>query len=227
MIRLIRQKISVSKFICLGFNTSRLELITRRERQIMDILFSQGEANVNTIHDHLPNPPAHTAIRTFLKALIAKGYVKRRKIGREHAYSPRAQRMPAGRQAHYVIPSVYVSGACSVGFYGCRRCCGLFKLVKFFQQRFGNHRAIEIADLLKHGIDNHQLLSNAMFDRIKLAHGLDADRVGAKPFASRSDQASFDAAGLAKMDKLSTIVVDGRVDRIDRGFGDGVDGWRG
>ncbi|MFP4216717.1 MAG: BlaI/MecI/CopY family transcriptional regulator [Phycisphaerae bacterium] len=93
--------------------------LTRRERQIMDILFSQGEASVNTIHDQLPNPPAHTAVRTMLKILGGKGLVKRRKQGLEYIYSPRPQRTRAGRSAMQRVVQTFFDGSLeqAVGAY--------------------------------------------------------------------------------------------------------------
>lgn len=85
--------------------------LTRRERQIMDILFAQGEASVNTIRDQLPDPPAHTAVRTMLKILDGKGLIKRRKQGLEYIYSPRPQRARAGRSAMQRVVQTFFDGS--------------------------------------------------------------------------------------------------------------------
>lgn len=90
---------------------SKNQNLSRRERQIMDILFAQGEATVNAIHDGLPDPPAHTAVRTFLKLLIDKGHVKRRKTGREYVYQPRVRRTPAGRDAMRRVLDIFFDGS--------------------------------------------------------------------------------------------------------------------
>lgn len=93
--------------------------LTRRERQIMDILFAEGEATVNAIHDHLPDPPAHTAVRTMLKILTDKGLIKRRKEGREYLYSPRPLRATAGLSAMQRVVRTFFDGSLeqAVGAY--------------------------------------------------------------------------------------------------------------
>lgn len=93
--------------------------LSRRERQIMDILYGEGEASVNTIRDALPNPPAHTAVRTMLRILDGKGLIKRRKVGREHLYSPRPRRTRAGRSALQRVVRTFFDGSLeqAVGAY--------------------------------------------------------------------------------------------------------------
>ncbi len=49
-----------------------LSRLSRRERQIMEVLFARDEATVNEIQAELPKPPAHTAVRTMLKILEDK-----------------------------------------------------------------------------------------------------------------------------------------------------------
>lgn len=85
--------------------------LSRRERQIMDILFAEGEASVNRIRDRLPDPPAHTAVRTMLRILDAKGLIKRRKQGLEYIYSPRPQRSQAGRSAMHRVVQTFFEGS--------------------------------------------------------------------------------------------------------------------
>lgn len=85
--------------------------LTRRERQIMDILFAEGEASVNNIRGQLPDPPAHTAVRTMLKILDSKGVIKRRKQGLEYIYSPRPQRIRVGRSAMQRVVHTFFGGS--------------------------------------------------------------------------------------------------------------------
>ena len=93
--------------------------LTRRERQIMDILFSEGEASVNTIRDRLPDPPVHTAVRTMLRILDGKGLIKRRKQGLEYIYSPRPQPSRAGGPAMQRVVQTFFDGSLeqAVGAY--------------------------------------------------------------------------------------------------------------
>ena len=85
--------------------------LTRRERQIMDIIYRQGQATVAEIQRQLPDPPAHTAVRTFLKILGGKGYVKRRKQGRQYIYSAKGSRTPAGRSALRRVIRTFFDGS--------------------------------------------------------------------------------------------------------------------
>ncbi len=85
--------------------------LTRRERQIMDILYAQGEVSVNDIQRQLPDPPAHTAVRTMLKILTDKDLVKRRKQGREYLYGAKPKRTCAGKSAMQRVVQTFFDGS--------------------------------------------------------------------------------------------------------------------
>ena len=87
------------------------ESLSRRERQIMDILFAEGEAPVRTIRERMPDELSATAVRTFLRILTEKGHVRRRRVGREHRYRPRARRTPAGRSALNRVLDTFFDGS--------------------------------------------------------------------------------------------------------------------
>ncbi len=84
---------------------------TRRERQIMDVLYAHEEATVVEIQAELPDPPSQTAIRTMLKILGNKGLVKRRKRGREHVYAPRRDRTRTGERALRHVIQTFFDGS--------------------------------------------------------------------------------------------------------------------
>jgi predicted transcriptional regulator len=56
----------------------RLPLLhgSRRERQILDILYRQGEATPRQVLESLPDPPSYSAVRAMLRILETKGYVR-------------------------------------------------------------------------------------------------------------------------------------------------------
>jgi predicted transcriptional regulator len=85
--------------------------LSRRERQIMDILYAREEATVNEIRDGLPDPPAHTAVRTLLSILESKGFVRHSKRGKENIYVPRQRRARAGRSAFRRVLDVFFEGS--------------------------------------------------------------------------------------------------------------------
>jgi len=73
--------------------------LSRRERQIMEIVFARGETSVTEIVAALPDPPSDTSVRTFLRILEKKGRVKRRREGKRHVYAAAGSRKQAARAA--------------------------------------------------------------------------------------------------------------------------------
>jgi BlaI family transcriptional regulator, penicillinase repressor len=79
--------------------------LSRRERQILDILYQRGEASVSQVQAALPDPPGYSAVRALLGLLKNKDLVRHRKVGRLYVYSPvvsrsKAQRSVLGRVVH-------------------------------------------------------------------------------------------------------------------------------
>ncbi len=62
--------------------------LSRRERQIMDVLFQSGEASAAEIRKGLPDAPSDSAVRTLLRILVEKGHVKRQQDGPRFMYKP-------------------------------------------------------------------------------------------------------------------------------------------
>ncbi len=89
------------------------EELTRRERQIMTLLYKNGASPVAEIAKHLPRAPSHTAVRTFLHILERKGHVKRRKDGRRFLYEPKQSRGRAALVALREVLSTFFAGSMS------------------------------------------------------------------------------------------------------------------
>ena len=85
--------------------------LTRRERQIMDVLFARGEATVNQIAEALPDPPTPMAVRRMMHILEEKGHLRRREQGREVVYLPRESRDKAGRSAFAKVLETFFGGS--------------------------------------------------------------------------------------------------------------------
>lgn len=85
--------------------------LSRRERQVMNALFRRKKASVKEIASDMPDPPSDTAIRTFLKILQDKGYVKRERDGRRHLYSPALSRVRAARAAFSSVLGTFFGGS--------------------------------------------------------------------------------------------------------------------
>jgi predicted transcriptional regulator len=73
--------------------------LSRRERQIMVVIYSREEATAAEITAALTDAPSHTAVRTFLGILERKGHLTHRKRGREFIYRPTRPRGAVARSA--------------------------------------------------------------------------------------------------------------------------------
>ncbi len=75
------------------------ERLSRRERQIMDIVYAMGSATATQVLDGMPDAPTRTAVRTMLRILEDKGHLRHVKKGREFVYQPVRPRKRAGQSA--------------------------------------------------------------------------------------------------------------------------------
>lgn len=64
------------------------EKLSRRERQIMDILYAKGRATASEIEAALPDPPTNSAIRATLRILEEKGHIRHEEAGLRYVYAP-------------------------------------------------------------------------------------------------------------------------------------------
>lgn len=64
------------------------ELLTRRERQAMEVLWRTGASTVRDVYDALPDAPSYNAVRSTLNILEDKGHVERLRSGRRFVYRP-------------------------------------------------------------------------------------------------------------------------------------------
>lgn len=65
-----------------------LATLSRRERQIMEIVFKRGRATAAEIHADLPDPPSYTAVRGTLRLLVEKGHLRHEHDGPRYVYRP-------------------------------------------------------------------------------------------------------------------------------------------
>jgi predicted transcriptional regulator len=68
------------------------DALSRRERQIMDVLHRLQRATVGTVRDELPSPPGYSAVRALLRILEEKGHVRHSADGPRYVYAPVAAR---------------------------------------------------------------------------------------------------------------------------------------
>src|SRR5947207_3066038 len=85
--------------------------LSRRERQIMDIIYGRGGATALEVVSSLPDPPSKTAVRTLMRILEEKGHLKHVQRGREFVYQPTQPRLRAGRSAFQRVLKTFFDGS--------------------------------------------------------------------------------------------------------------------
>jgi predicted transcriptional regulator len=80
-------------------NTNVERDLSRRERQIMDILHRSGRATAAEVLDGLPDAPSYSAVRALLRILETKGHIKHEEEGRAYVYLPVVRRTDARQSA--------------------------------------------------------------------------------------------------------------------------------
>jgi BlaI family transcriptional regulator, penicillinase repressor len=73
--------------------------LSRRERQILDILYERGQATAADVQAALPEPPSYSAVRALLRILEEKGHVRHQQDGPRYVYLPTVARDNAKRSA--------------------------------------------------------------------------------------------------------------------------------
>src|SRR6266853_4038148 len=73
--------------------------VSRRERQILDVLYARGKASAADIQAAISDPPSYSAIRALLRILEEKGHVRHESDGPRYIFSPRIPRDRARRSA--------------------------------------------------------------------------------------------------------------------------------
>jgi len=85
--------------------------LTRRERQIMDILYRRGRATANEVMAELTGDPSYSTVRTQLRVLEEKGQVSHEEEGLRYVYSPSIPRHTARRSALRHLVSTFFDGS--------------------------------------------------------------------------------------------------------------------
>src|SRR5437870_10149399 len=85
--------------------------LSRRERQIMDVLHAKSQATAAEVLAALPTPPGYSAVRTLLRILEEKGHVRHRREGARYVYVPRTSPEVARRFALNRVVSTFFQGS--------------------------------------------------------------------------------------------------------------------
>ena len=91
--------------------TKLLPALTRRERQIMDILYRQGRATAVDVMDALSGSPNYSTVRTQLRVLEEKGHVRHEEHGLRYVYIPAVPRRAARKSALRHLVETFFDGS--------------------------------------------------------------------------------------------------------------------
>jgi len=89
----------------------RLRNLSRRERQIMDVIYQLGQATVADVRDNIPDPPTENALRRLISILEEKGMVRHAWDGPRHIYSPIIGKRQASRSALDHLKQTFFDGS--------------------------------------------------------------------------------------------------------------------
>jgi predicted transcriptional regulator len=85
--------------------------LTRREREIMDILYRRSRATAHEVLEDLPDPPSYSAVRALLRLLEERGHVKHVEEGQRYVYTPAVARGDARRSALAHVVKTFFAGS--------------------------------------------------------------------------------------------------------------------
>ena len=90
---------------------SALGGLSRRERQIMDILYQRGKASASEVREAMEDAPSYSAVRAMLRVLEEKGHVRHQAEGLKYVYVPTVARDKAKRSAVKHLLDTFFSGS--------------------------------------------------------------------------------------------------------------------
>jgi len=85
--------------------------LSRRERQIMDIVYRSGRATAAEIRQELPDPPSYSAVRALLRILLDKGHLQHGQDGPRYVYSPTVSARKARSAALAQVVRTFFGGS--------------------------------------------------------------------------------------------------------------------
>ena len=85
----------------------------KRERQIMNVLYSKGRATVSDVLELLPDPPSYSSVRAMLRYLEDKGYVRHEPDGPRYVYAPSTPKKEVRRSALSHVVRTFFDGSVS------------------------------------------------------------------------------------------------------------------
>ncbi len=93
--------------------TSSHHQLSRRERQIMDIIYRLGEVTAAEVMENLPDPPSYSAVRALMRILEEKTHLRHRQEGPRYVYTPTVPLDAAKQSALKHVLSTFFEGSVS------------------------------------------------------------------------------------------------------------------
>jgi predicted transcriptional regulator len=87
------------------------EILSARERQVMDVLYGRREATASEVHHDLPDAASYNAVRGVLRVLEEKGHVEHERDGRRYVYRPTASAEAEGRSSLRRVARTFFGGS--------------------------------------------------------------------------------------------------------------------
>ena len=85
--------------------------LSRRERQIMDVLYRRGRATAAEVREDMPDPPGYSAVRAMLRVLEEKGHIRHEEEALRYVFIPTASRALATRSALAHLVATFFEGS--------------------------------------------------------------------------------------------------------------------
>ena len=85
--------------------------VSRRERQIMEIIYQRGAASAAEVLEAMPDPPSYSAVRAMLRLLEEKGHILHRKEGRKYIFMPKMAREKVSKSALRNVVTTFFDGS--------------------------------------------------------------------------------------------------------------------
>jgi predicted transcriptional regulator len=85
--------------------------LSRRERQIMDVIYERGQASVADVIEGMADPPGYSAVRALLNILVDKGYLKVDRESPRYVYRPTRPRGQVGRSRIKHVVQTFFDGS--------------------------------------------------------------------------------------------------------------------
>jgi len=85
--------------------------LSRRERQIMDVLYRRGRATAAEVHQEIPDPPSYSAVRAMLRVLEEKKHIRHEEKDLRYVFVPIVPREKASRSAVRHLLDTFFDGS--------------------------------------------------------------------------------------------------------------------